>query len=161
LFDLFGVDSKRDKDSILRGLENLIQFKLFTRWAYNHKLTFKVPKGFAYFTKKTPISTSPEYSPTTVNYNEEVPIPLYTEAGLATFKKYMEEYYIPFLQEDPSLQNNEFVKNLTPHMYDKTPLHDEVSVYTLSGDLMAKKGRQAELNQRMFADFQRLAHVEV
>ena len=161
LFDLFGVDSKRDKDSILRGLENLIQFKLFTRWAYDHKLTFKVPKGFAYFTKKTPMSNAPGYSPTTVNNEEEVTIPLYTEVGLATFKKYMEEYYIPFLQEDPSLQNNEFVKNLTPHMYDKTPLHDEVSVYTLSGDLMAKKGRQAELNQRMFADFQRLAHVEV
>ena len=161
LFDLFGVDSKRDKDTILRGLENLIQFKMFTRWAYDHKLTFKVPKGFAYFTKKTMISSDPNYSPTTFNNEEEVTIPLYTEAGLATFKKYMEEYYIPQLQNDPTLRNNEFIKNLTPHMYDKTPLHNEVSIYTLSGDLMAKKGRQAELNQRMFSDFQRLAHCEV
>jgi hypothetical protein len=73
----------------------------------------------------------------------------------------MEEYYIPTLQDDPNLMNNEFVKNLTVHGYDKTPLHNEVGIFTLYGDLMAKKGRQAELNQKMFADFQNLAHYEI
>jgi hypothetical protein len=46
------VDGKKEKDQILKGLENLIQFKLFTRWAYNNDLTFKIPKDFEYFDKK-------------------------------------------------------------------------------------------------------------
>ena len=157
LFSLFGVESKRDKESILRGLENLIQFKLFTRWAYDKKLTFKIPKGFEYFSRKSMTSTNANYRATTSNDQMELTIPLYTEAGLATFKKYMEEYYIPTLQSDASLMGNTFIKNLTPHRFDKTPTHLEVDVYTLAGDLMAKKGRQAELNQKMFADFQNLA----
>jgi hypothetical protein len=35
IFKLFNVDSKRDKDSIIKGLENLIHYKLFMRWAYD------------------------------------------------------------------------------------------------------------------------------
>lgn len=151
LFTLFGVDSKRDKENILKGLENLIQFKLFTRWAYDNKLKFKVPKGFKYFDKK---------GHTTFNPNEEVTINLYTDYGLATFKKYMEEVYIPQLQNDPSCAGNEFVKNLTKISFDKTPLHNTVIAYSLQGDLMARKGRQAELNAKMFADFQSLSHYE-
>lgn len=159
LFSFFNVDGKKEKDQILKGLENLIQFKLFTRWAYNNDLTFKIPKDFEYFDKK--IKKNQNQKSTTTNTIEGLPIPLYTEAGLATFKKYMEEYYIPTLQDDPNLMNNEFVKNLTVHGYDKTPLHNEVGIFTLYGDLMAKKGRQAELNQKMFADFQNLAHYEI
>lgn len=157
LFDLFGVESKKDKDSVLRGLENLIHFKLFTRWAYNKKLTFTIPKGFAYFTKKTQRGQDD----VTITNDENIPIPLYTEAGLASFKKYIEEYYIPTLQKDPNLKNNSFVRNLIPHEYDKTPLHNEVSVYTLHGDMMAKKGRQYEMNQKMFADFRNLANYQI
>lgn len=151
LFTLFGVDSKRDKENILKGLENLIQFKLFTRWAYDNKLKFKVPKGFKYFDKKGHITFNP---------NEEVTINLYTDYGLATFKKYMEEIYIPQLQNDPNCAGNEFVKNLTKISFDKTPLHNTVIAYSLQGDLMARKGRQAELNAKMFADFQSLSHYE-
>ena len=151
LFTLFGVDSKRDKENILKGLENLIQFKLFTRWAYDNKLKFKVPKGFKYFDKKGHITFNP---------NEEVTINLYTDYGLATFKKYMEEVYIPQLQNDPNCAGNEFVKNLTKISFDKTPLHNTVIAYSLQGDLMARKGRQAELNAKMFADFQSLSHYE-
>ena len=151
LFDMFEVDSKKDKDNILNGLENLIQFKLFTRWAYDRKLKFKIPKDFKYFDKKGHITS---------NSNEEIPIPLYTDYGLATFKKYMEEVYIPQLQNDPNCAGNEFIKNLTKISFDKTPLHNTVIAYSLQGDLMAKKGRQAELNAKMFADFQSLSHYE-
>lgn len=151
LFTLFGVDGKRDKENILKGLENLIQFKLFTRWAYDNKLKFKVPKGFKYFDKKGHITFNP---------NEEITINLYTDYGLATFKKYMEEIYIPQLKNDPSCVGNEFVKNLTKISFDKTPLHNTVVAYSLQGDLMARKGRQAELNAKMFADFQSLSHYE-
>ena len=149
LFSLFGVDSKKEKESILKGLENLIQYKLFTRWIRSEKLSFTVPKGFTYFTEK---------GYTTTNNNEEISIDLGTEAGLATFKKYMEEIYIPMLKADPDLsRNNMFVKNLTKISYNKTPVHSSVVTYSLQGDLMAKDGRQGELNARMFADFQQLA----
>ena len=149
IFNLFGVEGKREKEQILKGLENLIQYKLFTGWTSSKNLTFKVPAGFKYFTDKgkTDSSTTP------------TEIPLYTEAGLATFKKYMEEVYIPMLKEDPNLQNNAFVRNLIKISYNKTPVHSSVITYSLQGDLMAKKGRQAELNAEMFADFQSLAHI--
>ena len=150
IFNFFGVDSKREKEQILKGLENLIQYKLFTGWTSSKNLTFKVPAGFKYFTDKgkTQSSTTP------------VEIPLYTEAGLATFKKYMEEVYIPMLKDDPSLQNNAFIRNLMKISYNKTPVHSSVITYSLQGDLMARKGRQAELNAEMFADFQSLAHIK-
>jgi hypothetical protein len=38
IFNFFEVESKRDKESILRGLDNLIHFKLFAHWAYDKKL---------------------------------------------------------------------------------------------------------------------------
>jgi hypothetical protein len=63
------------------------------------------------------------------------------------------------LKEDPNLQNNAFVRNLIKISYNKTPVHSSVITYSLQGDLMAKKGRQAELNAEMFADFQSLAHI--
>ena len=151
LFSLFGVDGKSEKEAILKGLENLIHFKMFTRWAYDKKITFKVPKGFKYFTKKGQELVS--------NDNQEVTINLFTEPGLATFKKYMEEIYIPMLKDDPNWATNEFVKNLIKISYNKTPLHDEVVTYSLHGDLMAKSGRQAEINAKMFADFQRLSKI--
>lgn len=156
LFKMFGVDGKRDKESILRGLENLIQYKLFTRWGYDNQLHFKVPEGFEYFTKK--VSAATEDSGL-VPAKSELSLPLYTDAGLASFKKYMEEVFIPQLQRNPHYSNNEFVKNLTKIGFDKTPLHNEVVTYTLHGDLMARNGRQAELNQKMFADFQHLAGI--
>jgi hypothetical protein len=56
--------------------------------------------------------------------------------------------------------NNEFVKNLVKISYNKTPVHQTVRTYSLQGDLMASKGRQAELNAKMFADFQKLVKIE-
>ena len=150
IFNLFGVDSKREKEAILKGLENLIQFKLFTRWAYDQKLQFKVPANFVFFSKKG----EQVYNP-----NGEQVINLWTEAGLATFKKYMEEVYIPMLKDSPELANNEFVKNLIKISYNKTPNHSSVTTYSLRGDLMAKQGRDAELNAQMFAGFQELSGI--
>lgn len=151
LFKLFAVDGTREKTAILKGLENLIQYKLFTRWAYNKKLQFKVPKDFTFFTRKG--------GHLTYNPNSEHVINFFTPAGMASFKKYMEEVYIPQLKNSPELERNEFVKNLIKISYDKTPVHGSVITYSLRGDLMARKGRQAELNARMFADFQQLAHI--
>ena len=34
LFNFFGVDGKKDKEAILRGFENMINFKMFAKWAY-------------------------------------------------------------------------------------------------------------------------------
>lgn len=151
LFNLFEVEGSKEKEQILRGLENLIQFKLFTRWAHSKNLKFKVPKGFVYFTEKGDVTS---------NQDEEIPINLSTEVGLATFKKYMEEVYIPSLRDDVDLaRTNTFVKNLTKISYTKTPVHSSVITYSLQGDLMAKEGRLGELNARMFADFQHLAHI--
>jgi hypothetical protein len=56
--------------------------------------------------------------------------------------------------------NNEFVKNLIKISYNKTPVHQTVRTYSLQGDLMASKGRQAELNAKMFADFQKLVTIQ-
>ena len=151
LFKMFGVDSKRDKEAILKGLENLIQFKLFTRWAYDKKLEFKVPKNFKYFVSK---------NQTAINTSDDFSLKLHTLEGLASFKKYMEEVFIPQLKSDPDCANNTFVKNLTKISFDKTPLHNTIIVYSLPGDLMARTGRQAELNAKMFADFQSLAHYQ-
>ena len=150
IFKLFGVDSRKEKESILKGLENLIHFKMFTRWVYDSKLQLKVPAGFSYFSKKGSTVVTPE-SGATIN--------LWTEAGLATFKKYMEEVVIPSLRDNPEWENNEFVKNLIKISYNKTPVHSSVTTYSLQGDLMTKQGRQAELNARMFADFQELAGI--
>lgn len=150
LFKLFEVESKKDKEAVLRGLENLIHHKLFTRWLFDKKFQFKVPKGFYYFTKKGELTVDNE-SETTIN--------LWTEEGLASFKKYMEEVYIPMLIQNPNYKANEFVKNLTKILYTKTPVHNSSLVYSLNGDLMARKGRQAELNAKMFADFQYLADI--
>ena len=156
IFKLFNVDSKRDKDSIIKGLENLIQFKLFTRWAYDKKLQFRLPKGFKYFTRKVALDDikGTNNDGLSIATGNEL-IPLWTEAGLATFKKYMEEYYIPQLQES-NLGSNEFIKNLVKIENERTPIHNTVTTYSLPGDLMARNGRQAELNQRMFSDFKSL-----
>ena len=151
LFDLLGLESKSDKESALKGLENLIHFKLFTRWAYDKQLRFTVPKDFQFFTKKGTLTFNPD---------GEQNLLLCTEAGLASFKKYMEEVYIPQLQADPILGTNEFIKNLDKISFDKTSLHNSVTTYSLSGDLMVKSGRQGELNAKMFADFQVLSEVK-
>ena len=151
LFDLLGLESKSDKESALKGLENLIHFKLFTRWAYDKQLKFTVPKDFQFFTKKGTLTFNPDGKQNLL---------LCTEAGLASFKKYMEEVYIPQLQADPILGTNEFIKNLDKISFDKTSLHNSVTTYSLSGDLMAKSGRQGELNAKMFADFQVLSEVK-
>lgn len=151
LFNMFEVDGKKDKQQIIKGLENLIHFKLFARWAYDNDLQFQVPKGFKYFTNKETLASNPN-GPTTIK--------LYTEAGLATFKKYMEEIYIPALKESPYNDSNEFVKNLQPRELDNTPIHSTIVAYSLPGDLMARKGRQAELNAKMFGDFSRLSGIK-
>ena len=151
IFKMFEVDGRREKEQILKGLENLIHFKLLGRWLYDSKLQFKVPKDFKYFSQKGRLVS---------NSNQEMVINLWTEAGLASFKKYMEEVYIPQLKDDPSLASNEFIKNLIKISYNKTPAHSAVITYSLRGDLMAKQGRQAEMNQRMFADFQQLATLK-
>ena len=150
LFKMFAVDGKKEKESIIKGLENLIHFKLLTRWIYDSKLQFKVPANFTFFSKKGSLA----YNPT-----GEQMIPLWSEAGLASFKKYMEEVVIPGLKDSPGLEQNEFVKNLVKISYNKTPVHSSVVTYSLQGDLMAKQGRQAELNAKMFADFQHLAGI--
>ena len=49
---MFEVDGRREKEQILKGLENLIHFKLLGRWLYDSKLQFKVPKDFKYFSQK-------------------------------------------------------------------------------------------------------------
>lgn len=151
LFDLLGLESKSDKENALKGLENLIHFKLFTRWAYDKQLRFTVPRNFKFFTKKGTLS---------FNANGEQNLLLCTEAGLASFKKYMEEVYIPQLQADPLLATNEFIKNLDKISFDKTALHNSVTTYSLTGDLMAKSGRQGELNAKMFADFKVLSTIQ-
>lgn len=152
LFTLFDVESKKDKEAVLRGLEHLIHHKIFTRWLYDRKLQFKVPPGFKYFVRKGELVSDP---------NNETIINLWTEEGLATFKKYMEEIYIPMLINDSELANtNEFVKNLIKISYNKTPVHSSVITYSLNGDLMARKGRQAELNAKMFADFSSLSTIK-
>lgn len=157
LFDFFEATSKKDKESILRGLENAIQNQLFTGWlqTYTNKetgkhLRFRVPAGFKYFTDRNRLVTAPEGGAV---------LSLTSESGLASFKKYMEEVYIPSLIDDPSCVGNEFVKNLTKIAYDKTASHSSVTTYSLPGDLMARRGRQAELNNKMFADFQRLSSI--
>ena len=151
LFDLLGLESKSDKENALKGLESLIHFKLFTRWAYDKQLKFTVPKNFQFFTKKGTLAFDP---------NKEQQLLLCTEAGLASFKKYMEEVYIPQLQADPILSTNEFIKNLDKISFDKTALHNSVTTYSLTGDLMAKSGRQGELNAKMFADFKVLSTIQ-
>ena len=73
----------------------------------------------------------------------------------------MEEIFIPMLTANPSLSKvNTFIKNLTKISYNKTPIHSSVTTYSLHGDLMARAGRQAELNAKMFADFQQLATIK-
>ena len=152
IFKLFEVEGTKEKDSILRGLENLVHHKLLTHWLHEGQYKFKVPKDFKYFTKKGELSSNP---------NSEEVINLWTDEGLATFKKYMEEVYIPTLQDNPDLMmNNEFVKNLIKISYNKTPVHQTVRTYSLQGDLMASQGRQAELNAKMFADFQKLVTIQ-
>lgn len=147
LFKYFDVNSKKDKESVLRGLENLVQYKLLTGWLFEEKLQFTIPAGFQYFDKTGKIITSDK--PEVIN--------LWTKEGLATFKKYMDEVFIPSIQNNPNISStNEFIKNLIRISYDKTPTHSPTVVYSLQGDLMARKGRQAELNQAMFADFQLL-----
>ena len=149
LFNFFGVDGKKDKEAILRGFENMINFKMFAKWAYDNQITFKVPKGFKYFTAKEQLTS---------NNDVEVPINLWTLSGFATFKKYMEEVYIPTLQ-DSSVGDNEFVKNLEPYELDRTANHDSIRVYSLPGDLMDGKGRQGELNKERFAAFKVLSTI--
>ena len=152
IFKLFDVEGTKEKENILKGLENLVHHKLLTHWLYEGQYRFKIPKGFKYFTKKGETSS---------NDNSEEIINLWTDEGLATFKKYMEEVYIPSLQDNPELMmNNEFVKNLIKISYNKTPVHQTVRTYSLQGDLMASKGRQAELNAKMFADFQKLVTIQ-
>lgn len=160
IFKYFEVESKKDKESILRGLENLIHFKLFTRWAYDKKLQFRVPKGFKYFSKKVKLTDITENSDGLTVAQEDTLIPLWTTQGLASFKKYMEEYCIPLLINSPSFSKNEFVKNLIKFENEKTPIHSTVTSYTLPGDLMARSGRQAELNYTMFSDFKQLSTVK-
>jgi hypothetical protein len=46
LFKYFDVNSKKDKESVLRGLENLVQYKLLTGWLFDKKLQFTIPAGF-------------------------------------------------------------------------------------------------------------------
>ena len=155
LFDFFEATSKKDKEAILKGLEGAIQHQLFTGWLQTYRpngstLRFRVPEGFSYFTDRNRLVVAPKGGAV---------LSLTTEAGLASFKKYMEEVYLPSLTEDPNYKGNEFVKNLTKISYDKTASHTSVTTYSLPGDLMTRKGRQAELNSRMFADFQRLAGV--
>lgn len=150
LFNFFGVESQRDKKSVLSGLENLIQYKLFSNWLFENKITFIIPKGFQYFSSKGNFITNEE---------DSLEIQLWTDHGLATFKKYMEEYYIPKLKNNPNYQNNLFVKDLHKIGFDKTPVHNSINVYSLSGDLMANKGRQKEINMMTFADFQAMCHI--
>ena len=150
LFKLLGIDGTREQESAIKGLENLIQFKLLTRWMYDKKLKLKIPAGFKYFTKQRDLTSNP---------NSELEINLYSYEGLATFKKYMEEVIIPNLKDSPEFTQNEFVKNLVKIAYNKTPVHSSVTTYSLQGDLMTKQGRQAELNAKMFADFQHLAGI--
>lgn len=152
LFKMFEVESKKDKESILRGLEQLIHHKMFTRWLYDEKIQLKIPKGFSYFTKDRKLTSDPN--------NEQI-INLWTPEGLATFKKYMDEVYIPSLVYDSELANsNEFVKNLIKISYTKTPIHNSAITYSLNGDLMSRKGRQMEMNAKMFADFKDLSTIE-
>ena len=133
----------------MRGLENLVHYKMFTRWAYDQKLQFKVPAGFKYFTKRNELVSNPE-SETVIN--------LWTQHGMATFKKYMEEVYIPMLKNS-TVANNPFIAGLHKISYDKTPVHTSVTAYSLPGDLMSKKGSQGEINAHTFASFQNLGSI--
>ena len=156
IFKYFNATSKKDKEAILKGLENAIQHQLLKGWLRTPiseesptLRSFRVPKGFRYFTDRNTLVTA----------SENTVISLTTEAGLASFKKYMEEVYIPSLQNSPAFAQNTFVKNLHKISYDKTATHTTVTTYSLTGDLMSKKGRQAELNSKMIADFQQMANI--
>lgn len=151
IFSLFDVDSSKDRNSINRGLENLIHYKLLQGWLNKEGIAFKVPAGFTYFNRKGGTATAYEF---------EQPILLGTDAGLASFKKFMEEVYIPQLMNSPIAQGNTFISNLQAIDYDKTPVHSSVLAYSLrSSNLMTKQGRDGELNAKMFADFQALTRI--
>jgi hypothetical protein len=97
----------------LAGLDNLIHYKLLTRWLSEKNLSFEVPMSFLKLSEE----------------EKTVPISLHTPTGLIHFKKYMESDVLARLQDTYS--TNEFVKNLIKISNDKTPTHNTVTTLSL------------------------------
>ena len=130
--NLIGVVASQDKASANRGLNNEVNAMMMLQWLSDTQKQFVLPAGCIYFEEDTGEAKIAK---------DNIPIALWTQEGLATFKLYMETRIIPgILKKDPILRENKFVKGLTPFSFNKTGTHATVSAYTLTGDMMAKPG---------------------
>lgn len=130
--NLIGVVASQDKASANRGLNNEVNAMMMLQWLSDTQKQFVLPAGCIYFEENTGEAKIAK---------DNIPIALWTQEGLATFKLYMETRIIPgILKKDPILRENKFVKGLTPFSFNRTGTHATVSAYTLTGDMMAKPG---------------------
>lgn len=135
-----GLQNNTDRENYIRNLNRAINMKYLLEWLSTDNITFGIPAQFEYFT----YNGTPGFRQNikVVSSNENMVLPLGTEAGLASFKRYMEVVAIPFLKKFYS--DNEFVKHLRMVDMNNLPSKAASSVFSLDVDLMPKHGSLEE-----------------
>ncbi len=135
-----GLQNNTDRENYVRNLNRAINMKYLLEWLSNDNLTFKIPAGFEYFQYEGPFGFRQNIK--VAKSEGDTELPLGYEAGLASFKRYMEVVAIPFLKK--KYPDNEFVKHLRMVDINNLPSKAASSVYSLNIDLMPKHGSMEE-----------------
>lgn len=143
ILDKIGAKTTKAKEEAIRGLENGINAAMMMTWLSEARRVFILPRGNERFNSDGTIQ----------KVETDTTIELWTQEGLATFKNYMENKLIPKLKNDISLKSNSFIQNLERFELTKTGSHQEVTAYTLTGDMMANDDAQKTKVEEYKADF--------
>lgn len=135
-----GLQNNTDRENYIRNLNRAINMKYLLEWLSNDNLTFSIPTEFEYFSYEGTPGFRQNIK--VIKSVKETELPLGNEAGLASFKRYMEVVAIPFLKKNYS--DNEFVKHLRMVDMNNLPSKAASSVYSLDIDLMPKHGSMEE-----------------
>lgn len=141
------VSGSVDKAGVARGIENAVTYRMFKEWLAQEHLEFMLPKGSKMFVNRA-------QEPFVIE--EDTPIPLWTDNGLATFKLYMDSQVIPTLKSNPKYSYNTFVQGLIPFELTKTGTHAAITAYTLEGNMMPFTEAQTMQMENYMADFMQM-----
>ncbi len=145
--EIVKVSGSVDKAGVARGIENAVTYRMFKEWLAQEHLEFMLPKGNRMFVDRA-------QEPIVIE--EDTPIPLWTDNGLATFKLYMDSQVIPALKSNPSYSYNTFVQGLIPFELTKTGTHASITAYTLEGNMMPFTESQSMQMENYIADFMQM-----
>lgn len=146
--------SATDKQKVIKRVSDYADTKLITSYFLNNNIVLQVTPSVVYINGKAQQNSS------------VTKLDLGTADGRATFKLWMESVVIPNLQRGfnglttfSEIQNNKFLQDLAPIVYDTTPTGKPVVAHSLSISMSPRNDSDQAIFDSYKGEFNKLANM--